>query len=49
LRTVQPWGGTIIHEPVAGGTGAVFVVKLKLADPPVAAVAPEETLTTAIS
>jgi signal transduction histidine kinase len=49
LRTVQPWGGTIIHEPVAAGSGAVFVVKLKLADPPVAAVAPEETLTTAIS
>jgi signal transduction histidine kinase len=49
LRTVQPWGGTIVHEPVAAGSGAVFVVKLKLADPPVAAVAPEETLTTAIS
>jgi signal transduction histidine kinase len=49
LRTVQPWGGTIIHEPVAAGTGAVFVVKLKLADPPAAAVAPEATLTTAIS
>jgi signal transduction histidine kinase len=49
LRTVQPWGGTIVHEPVAAGIGAVFVVKLKLADPPVAAMAPEETLTTAIS
>jgi signal transduction histidine kinase len=49
LRTVQPWGGTIVHEPVAAGSGAVFVLKLKLADPPVAAVAPEETLTTAIS
>jgi signal transduction histidine kinase len=49
LRTVQPWGGTITHEPVAAGSGAVFVVKLKLADPPVAALAPEETLTTAIS
>jgi signal transduction histidine kinase len=49
LRTVQPWGGTIVHERVAAGSGAVFVVKLKLADPPVATVAPEETLTTAIS
>jgi signal transduction histidine kinase len=49
LRTVQPWGGTIVHEPVAAGSGAVFVVKLKLAAPPVAAEAPEETLTTALS
>jgi signal transduction histidine kinase len=49
LRTVQPWGGTIIHEPVAAGSGAVFVVKLKLADPDVPAPAPEETLTTALS
>lgn len=49
LRTVQPWGGTILHEPVAAGSGAVFVVKLKLADPSVAAPAPEETLTTALS
>jgi signal transduction histidine kinase len=49
LRTVQPWGGTIVHEPVAAGSGAVFVVKLKLADPPVAVAAPEENLTTAIS
>jgi C4-dicarboxylate-specific signal transduction histidine kinase len=49
LRTVQPWGGTVVHEPVAAGSGAVFVVKLKLAAPPVAAEAPEETLTTALS
>jgi signal transduction histidine kinase len=49
LRTVQPWGGTIVHEPVAAGSGAVFVVKLRLAAPPVAAEAPEETLTTALS
>jgi signal transduction histidine kinase len=34
LRAVQPWGGTIVHEPVAGGSGAVFVVKLKLATAP---------------
>lgn len=33
LRTVQPWGGTISYEPVAAGRGAVFVVKLRLADP----------------
>jgi signal transduction histidine kinase len=49
LRTVQPWGGTIVHEPVVAGSGAVFVVKLKLAEPPVEAPAPEETLTTAFS
>jgi signal transduction histidine kinase len=52
LRTVQPWGGTIVHEPVAAGSGAVFVVKLKLADPSPPATAepaPEENLTTAIS
>jgi signal transduction histidine kinase len=31
LRTVQAWGGTIVYEPVAAGSGAVFVVKLKQA------------------
>jgi signal transduction histidine kinase len=46
LRTVQAWGGTIAHEPVAAGSGAVFVVKLKLAGPPAAEPAPEHTLTT---
>ena len=40
LRTVQPWGGTITYEPVAAGSGAVFVVKLKLADPSAPADAP---------
>jgi two-component system, NtrC family, C4-dicarboxylate transport sensor histidine kinase DctB len=49
LRTVQPWGGTIIHEPVAAGSGAVFVVKLKLADPDVPVPAPDENLTAALS
>jgi signal transduction histidine kinase len=47
LRTVQGWGGTILHEPVAAGSGAVFVVKLKLADPPQAEPAPDDNLTTA--
>jgi signal transduction histidine kinase len=47
LRTVQAWGGTIVHEPVAAGSGAVFVVKLKLADPPQAEPAPDDNLTTA--
>jgi signal transduction histidine kinase len=46
LRTVQAWGGTIVHEPVAAGSGAVFVVKLKLADPPPADPAPDERLMT---
>jgi signal transduction histidine kinase len=49
LRTVQPWGGTILHEPVAAGSGAVFVVKLKLADPDVPVPAPDENLTAALS
>jgi signal transduction histidine kinase len=46
LRTVQAWGGTIAHEPVAAGSGAVFVVRLKLADPPPADPAPDERLMT---
>jgi signal transduction histidine kinase len=46
LRTVQAWGGTIVHEPVAAGSGAVFVAKLKLADPPPADPAPDERLMT---
>jgi signal transduction histidine kinase len=49
LRTVQPWGGTIIHEPVVAGSGAVFVVKLKLADPLAADPAADDNLVTAIS
>jgi signal transduction histidine kinase len=49
LRTVQAWGGTIIHEPVAAGSGAVFVVKLKLADPDAPVSAPDENLTEALS
>jgi signal transduction histidine kinase len=49
LRTVQPWGGTIVHEPVVAGSGAVFVVKLKLADPDVPVPAPDENLTAALS
>jgi signal transduction histidine kinase len=49
LRTVQPWGGTIVHEPVVAGSGAVFVVKLKLADPDVPVPAPDANLTAAIS
>jgi signal transduction histidine kinase len=47
LRTVQAWGGTIVHEPVAGGNGAVFVLKLTLADPPRAEPAPDDNLTAA--
>jgi signal transduction histidine kinase len=47
LRTVQAWGGNIVQEAVAAGSGAVFVVKLKLADPPRAAPAPDHNLTTA--
>jgi signal transduction histidine kinase len=46
LRTVQAWGGTIVHEPVAAGSGAVFVVKLKLAASPAATPAREPTLMT---
>jgi C4-dicarboxylate-specific signal transduction histidine kinase len=34
LRTVQAWGGDVVYEPVSAGTGAVFIVRLKLADPP---------------
>jgi signal transduction histidine kinase len=49
LRTVQPWGGTIVHESVAAGSGAVFVVKLKLADPDVPVPALDENLTAALS
>jgi signal transduction histidine kinase len=49
LRTVQPWGGNIHHEPVAAGSGAVFVIKLKLADLPRAETTPDETLITAES
>jgi signal transduction histidine kinase len=49
LRTVQPWGGTIVHEPVVAGSGAVFVVKLKLAEPDVPVLAPDENLTAALS
>lgn len=46
LRTVQPWGGSIVHEPVAAGSGAVFVVKLRLAAAtPVTEPAPAATLT----
>jgi signal transduction histidine kinase len=49
LRTVQPWGGTIHHEPVAAGSGAVFVIKLKLADLPREDAATDESLITAAS
>ncbi len=43
LRTVQPWGGTITYEPVAAGSGAVFVVRLKLAgSDPAETTTPEE-------
>ncbi|MFP4624479.1 MAG: ATP-binding protein [Gemmatimonadota bacterium] len=41
LRTVQPWGGTITHEAVAAGRGAVFVVRLRLAADGREAPAPE--------
>ena len=33
LKTLEQCSGQIAYEPVAAGTGAVFVVKLKLADP----------------
>jgi signal transduction histidine kinase len=47
LRTVQAWGGTIVHEPVVAGSGAVFVVKLKLAGKSATEPAPEPEPTTA--
>ncbi len=34
LRSVQQWGGTITHEPVVAGSGAVFIVKLRRTDSP---------------
>jgi signal transduction histidine kinase len=49
LRTVQPWGGTISLENVAAGSGAVFVVKLRLAESTATEPAVDGTLTTARS